>query len=349
MMNGEKKPALAGLSLRELEELLAIYPAFRSAQIRQWIVSGALSFDEMSSLPLPMRKELAEKYELVSGCIISELHDRDGTVKLGIEENDGVVIEAVILKDGKDRKTACISTQAGCPMGCVFCKTGSLGLKRNLTASEISGQFLHLRNKDKEISHIVIMGMGEPLLNMEELRKALDFIMDKEGLCFSKRRITLSTCGIVSGILDLGNSGPDIRLALSLVTAREDLRQRLMPSSRENPLTRVKEALLLYQKNRKRRITLEIVLLGGINTGNADALAVADFAKGLDAIVNLIPWNPVPGLEFEGRPLKPPTNEEISCFTAVLEKAGQKITRRIGKGLCVSGACGQLGYCSEGA
>ena len=339
-----KKQVLAGLPFWELEELLDIYPAFRRAQIRQWIVAGALSFDEMSNLPLPMRKELAEKYELVAGHLISELHDRDGTLKVGIQEEDGAVIEAVILKDGKERKTACISTQVGCPMGCVFCKTGSLGFKRNLSAAEIAGQFLHLRGKDKEISHIVIMGMGEPLLNMEELRKTLCFIMAKDGLGFSKRRITLSTCGIASGILDLANNGPDIRLALSLTSARNGLRQRLMPGSRENPLPRLKEALLLYQKKRKRRITLEMVLLGGINTGNEDATATVDFASGLDVVVNLIPWNPVSGLEFEGRPLKPPTPKEASGFAAALKKANVKITWRIEKGQSISSACGQLGY-----
>jgi 23S rRNA (adenine2503-C2)-methyltransferase len=167
--------------------------------------------------------------------------------------------------------------------------------------------------------------------------------MEKEGLNFSKRRITLSTCGIVKGILELANNGPDIRLALSLTTASEDLRHRLMPLSRENSLPLVKEALLLYQEKRKRRITLEMVLLGGINTGNDDVLAVADFASGLDVVVNLIPWNPVPGLEFEGRPLIPPTVKEISDFAAAMEKAKIKTTRRIKKGSGISGACGQLG------
>jgi len=339
-----KKPVLAGLSIRELKELLSPYPSFRSAQIWQWIVSGAFSFGEMSNLPVPMRRELAEKYELVSGRLVSELHDRDGSIKLGIEEEDGTVIEAVILTDGKDRKTACISTQAGCPMGCVFCKTGSLGFRRNLSAQEISGQFLHLRGREKEISHIVIMGMGEPLLNMGELKKALDFITTKDGLDLSKRRITLSTCGIVNGILDLANNGPDIRLALSLTSARNGLRQRLMPGSHENPLPRLKEALLLHQKKRKRRITLEMVLLGGINTGNEDVTATVDFASGLDVVVNLIPWNPVSGLEFEGRPLKPPAPKEASGFAAALKKAGVKITWRIEKGQSISGACGQLGF-----
>ena len=339
-----RKPVLAGLSFRELKESLDTYPAFRAVQIRQWIVSGALSFSEMGNLPLTMREELTEKYELVSGRIISELRDSDGTLKFGIQEEDGAVIEAVILKDGKDRKTACLSTQVGCSMGCVFCKTGSLGFKRNLSATEISGQFLHLKNKEKEISHIVIMGMGEPLLNLGELKKALDFIMEKDGLGISKRRITLSTCGIVPGILDLANNGPDIRLALSLNTAREDLRQRLMPSTCGNPLSLVKEALLEYQKKRKRRVTFEIVLLSGINTGNDDAIATAEFAAGLDVVINLIVWNPVPGLEFEGRPIKPPTSKETSLFAAALEKEGLKTTRRIEKGLGISGACGQLGY-----
>jgi len=274
--------------------------------------------------------------------------DADGTVKLGISLEDGAVIEAVILRDGEDRKTACISTQAGCPAACVFCKTGALGFRRNLLAAEIAGQFLMLKRREPEISHIVIMGMGEPLLNLDELRKALLFIMESGGLNISKRRITLSTCGIEKGILDLAHNGPDIRLALSLTTARQELRERLMPLSRANPLPRIREALLRYQETRKRRITLEMVLLGGINMGSADADALADFVRagtpeGLDAVINLIPWNPVEGMEFEGRPLRAPIARETADFAAALERRSLKITRRIGKGLGISGACGQLG------
>jgi 23S rRNA (adenine2503-C2)-methyltransferase len=196
---------------------------------------------------------------------------------------------------------------------------------------------------EREISHIVVMGMGEPLLNLCELRKALDFFTDKKGLNISKRRITISTCGIAEGILDLANNGPDIRLALSLATAREELRQRLVPVSSKNPLHLLKEALLEYQKKMKRRITLEMVLLKGLNTGVSDAKAVREFARGLETVVNLIPWNAVEGLEFEGFPLCAPTQREIADYAAALEKEGMKVTMRIKKGRGISGACGQLG------
>ena len=338
-----QKPVLAGLILEELTELLKKYPSFRARQIHKWICCGAGTFDEMSNLPLPLRHELAEKYILFSGTALSQLRDADGTVKLGIALEDGAVIEAVILSDGEGRKTACLSTQAGCAAACIFCKTGTLGFKRNLSAAEIAGQFLFLRKVDPDISHIVIMGMGEPLFNLAELRKALLFFMESGGLNISKRRITLSTCGIEKGILDFAERGPDIRLAISLTTARQELRQHLMPISRENPLPLIRKALLTYQEKRKRRITLEMVLLGGINTGISDAEAAAAFSAGLDVVVNLIPWNPVAGLEFEGKPLRPPSQRETSDFTAALESRGLNVTRRFRKGGGISGACGQLG------
>jgi len=337
------KPVLTGRVSEELAELLKAYPPFRSRQIHKWICGGAETFDEMSNLPASLRKELAEKYSLFHGEVSSQLRDTDGTVKLGITLEDGAVIEAVILSDGEGRKTACLSTQAGCPAACVFCKTGTLGFKRNLSAAEIAGQFLHLKRMEPAVSHIVIMGMGEPLLNLGELRKALFFFMESGGLAVSKRRITLSTCGIEKGILEFAGQGPDIRLALSLTTARQELRDRLMPTSRENPLPKIKKALRAYQEKSARRITLEIVLLGGINTGTADAQAVAGFSAGLDAVINLIPWNPVEGLEFEGRPLRPPTPRETADFTAALESRALNVTRRFRKGSSISGACGQLG------
>ena len=337
------KTELAGLPLAKLTKLLSSYPAYRSVQIYQWLIRGVGAFDEMRNLPIHLRRELDAQYNLISGRVCSELSGKDGSVKLGIELEDGAVIESVILQDKKHRKTACLSTQAGCPLGCVFCKTGKIGFKRNLTALEIAGQFLHLKKRQSEISHIVIMGMGEPLLNLEELRKAHDFFTEKDGLNISKKRITLSTCGIKKGILELAGEGPDIRLAISLTTAREELRRRLMPAGSQTPLPRLKEALLEYQRKRKRRITLEMVLLCGINTGIEDADAAADFASGLEAVFNLIPWNPVDGLEFKGRPLQTPSSKETAAFVSALESRGLKVTLRIEKGRQISGACGQLG------
>jgi 23S rRNA (adenine2503-C2)-methyltransferase len=339
----EKKPSLAGLLPEGISAFLKGLPSYRADQIYQWICGGASSFDQMLNLPLSMRKDLAEQYRLYSGTTSAELDAPDGTVKLQITLEDENKIEAVILTDGGDRRTACLSTQAGCPAGCVFCKTGSLGFKRNLTAREIAEEFLFLRQKAPDISHIVIMGMGEPLLNLDELRKALVFICDEKGLNISKRRITLSTSGIAAGIHDLADKGPNIRLAVSLTTAREDLRELLMPVTRSNPLPALRESLVYYQKQTRNRVTLEAVLLGSVNTTAADADAMAEFAGGLDVIVNLIPWNPVEGLLFDGRPFRPPSAKETVSFAGMLEKRGLKVTRRYEKGREVSGACGQLG------
>ncbi|MDR1108026.1 MAG: 23S rRNA (adenine(2503)-C(2))-methyltransferase RlmN [Spirochaetaceae bacterium] len=348
----ETKKSLAGLLPGELADLLnadlapllkSPLPSFRIKQIFKWMCSGVSSFGALSDIPLALRKILEEKFTLLSGSPRGEFTDSDGTVKLRIALEDGANIEAVMLRDGKDRKTACLSTQAGCQAGCVFCKTGRLGFKRNLTSAEISSQFLRLRGKDPEISHIVVMGMGEPLLNLEELRKAIGFMTFPEGPGISGRRITLSTCGIVPGILDLAEKGPDVRLALSLTSARQELRERLMPVAGTYPLPLVKESLLWYQKKMKRRITLEAVLLGGINTGPEDALAIADFAEGLETVVNLIPWNVVEGVRFAERPVSPPGQREVSDFALALERRGLKVTRRRGKGSGISGACGQLG------
>ena len=343
------KPVLAGKTLAELTETLKAYPAFRAKQVHKWICSPAASFDEMVNLPLTMRSELQDNYLLFPGAVTSQVSDPDGTIKLGLTLNDGAVIEAVILGDGEGRKTACLSTQAGCPMACLFCKTGTLGFSRNLLSSEIVFQFLELRRQEQGISHIVIMGMGEPLLNLDELRKALFVLTEKEGINLSKRRITLSTCGIVNGILDLAENGPDIRLALSLTTAREELRRKLMPVSHDNPLPLVKDALLRYQEKTGNRITLELVLLGGINSSREDAEALAKFARGLKTIVNLIPWNPVNNIEYEGSFLVPPTPREVKSFMSALQKLGLKVTQRTKKGLSISGACGQLGVLPENA
>jgi len=195
----------------------------------------------------------------------------------------------------------------------------------------------------RPISNIVVMGMGEPLLNLEQLRKALAVISDSRGLNFSRRRITISTCGIAEGIADLADNGPAARLALSLTTADEGLRRRLMPFTAARPLSEVKEALRRFQARGGGRITLEATLLGGINTRAQDAKAMAKFAEGLDAAVNLIPWNPVKGLEFEGAPLREPPAAEVEAFSRSLAALGLSATRRFRRGRGVMGACGQLG------
>jgi 23S rRNA (adenine2503-C2)-methyltransferase len=347
--------SLAGKSLHELEKILSPLERFRILQIYKWITQGAINFEQMTDIPNSLRIELKTRFSLYSGSVVS-CHDDSHAKKIAIKLHDGKKIESVLLNDGKNRLTACLSTQAGCPIKCVFCKTGSLGFYRNLESCEIAEQFLFLRNhaaiektenslskEEHIIDNIVIMGMGEPLLNLTELRKAITVFNDPQGMNFSKRRITISTCGITDGLFDIANNGPYVRLALSLATGDEKLRNKLIPASVSNPLEKIKEALILFQNKGGGRVTLEIPLLGGINTREKDALSIKKFAAGLDCIVNIIPWNPVNGLFLEGKPLHEPEKNETFNFKSKLESYGLKVTMRLHKGRTVMGACGQLG------
>ncbi|GBU29085.1 23S rRNA (adenine2503-C2)-methyltransferase [Treponema sp. R8-4-B8] len=332
--------SLSGLTLTEIEELLPNLPRFRSSQIFKWIAKGVNNFEEMTNLPLSLRDELKERFCLYSSAIDNVIEDGE-TKKYVFSLIDGLKIESVLLNDGKNRLTACLSTQVGCPAGCVFCKTGSLGFKRDLDCAEIIEQFLRLRlashakDSGHVIDNIVVMGMGEPLLNLPNLRKAILLLNDKKGINFSSRRITISTCGVCAGLYDLAQNGPYVRLALSLTTADESLRQKLMPITKSNPLDKIKENLLLFQSKSGGRITLEIPLLKQINTRDTDAKSAAAFAKGLDTVVNVIPWNPVAGFEFEGRPLCEPGKRETEDFISLLESYGLKVTMRLHKGRSV--------------
>jgi 23S rRNA (adenine2503-C2)-methyltransferase len=333
----QSKPALSGVPAAELEALLAPLPAYRARQVFAWINRGACSFEAMTNLPLALRSELDDRFCLRKTTVVNTLKDTAGgaaKLQIGVE---GGIVEAVVLQDAAGRRTACLSTQLGCPMGCVFCKTGHMGLVRNLDSAEIAEQFYHIRAAYPDISNIVIMGMGEPLLNLDALRRALAAVCETS----SPRRVTVSTGGLADGITSLADDGPAVRLAVSLTTAREDLRRRLMPSA--DPLAALKQALLYHQKRRGQRVTLEAVLLGGLNTGAGDVAAMTAFARGLDVAVNLIPWNPVAGLLFEGSPLKEPSAAETGRFRARLEACGLKTILRRERGRSIAGACGQLG------
>ncbi|MBQ6028175.1 MAG: 23S rRNA (adenine(2503)-C(2))-methyltransferase RlmN, partial [Treponema sp.] len=264
--------------------------------------------------------------------------DKDGTAKLQIKTNDGLLIETVLLTDIEGRKTACVSCQAGCAMACAFCQTGHLGFARNLTAAEIVEQFLFLEKECGELQNIVFMGMGEPMLNLESIRKAIAVLTNKEGRALGTKRITLSTCGIIKGIYDLADNGPKIRLALSLTTADPDLRAALMPVAKTNPLPEVRKAIDYYAKKSGRRVTIEAALLAGKNTGPESARRMIEFARGIDVNINLIPWNPIEALPFEE-----PSRDECDAFVRSLEAAGLNVTLRRRRGAGIKGACGQLG------
>lgn len=333
-----KKIALAGLLPEEITEKLALGQNFRGLQIFKWIGSGTDSFDAMTNLSKEIRESLPEKALLRSSKVSRVLKDPDGTIKLQITLFDGNAVETVLLTDREGRKTACVSCQAGCAMKCAFCMTGTLGLSRNLEPNEIVEQFLFLEKECGRLDNIVFMGMGEPMQNLSGIRKAIKILTDERGRNLSGRRITLSTSGIVSGIYDLADNGPNIRLAVSLTTADEELRRILMPVANGNPLSELRKAIAYYAEKTGKRVTLEAALLKNKNTGRESAERMIDFARGINVNINLIPWNPVPGLDFEE-----PEHFEVQNFVRMLENANLNVTLRTKRGRKIGGACGQLG------
>lgn len=322
----------------EICEKLGLKQSFRGKQIFQWIGKGAESFDEMSNLSVQLREELKEKAVLRSTSVSKVLKDPDGTIKLQISLSDGLAVETVLLTDRENRKTACVSCQVGCAMKCAFCQTGALGLARNLCAGEIVEQFLHLEKHAGTLDNIVFMGMGEPMMNLPNVRKAIEILTNKDGRGLSGRRITLSTSGVIKGIYDLADNGPAIRLAVSLTTADADLRERIMPISKANPLPGLRKAIEYFTQKTGKRVTLEAALLHDTNTSIESATNMINFARNLDVHLNLIPWNPV-----EGLPFSEPSGKECKNFVYHLEKAGLNVTLRTRRGREIGGACGQLG------
>jgi len=334
-----EKTVLTGLLPQEIVEKLKLSQSFRGKQIFKWISTGATSFDQMTNLSLDLRNELSNKAVLRTSKVENKLTDPDGTIKLVIKLSDGNCVETVLLTDKEGRKTACVSCQAGCAMKCAFCMTGTLGLSRNLTAAEIVEEFLYLEEAAGKLDNIVFMGMGEPMQNLSAIRKTIEILCHKDGRALSSKRITVSTCGIVKGIYDLADNGPALRLAVSLTTADESLRQQLMPvSTGDNSLEALRTAIDYYAKKTGKRVTLEAALLHDKNTSLQSAQNMIDFARGLDVNINLIPWNPV-----EKLPFTEPTQTEIRNFTETLEKAGLNVTLRTRRGRKIGGACGQLG------
>ncbi|MEE0885888.1 MAG: 23S rRNA (adenine(2503)-C(2))-methyltransferase RlmN [Treponema sp.] len=333
-----EKIALAGLLPEEITEKLGLNQKFRGLQIFKWIGSGTDSFENMTNISKEIRASLSEKALLRSSKVSKVLKDPDGTIKLQITLFDGNAVETVLLTDKEGRKTACVSCQAGCAMKCAFCMTGTLGLSRNLEPNEIVEQFLFLEKECGRLDNIVFMGMGEPMQNLSGIRKAIKILTDERGRNLSGRRITLSTSGVISGIYDLADNGPNIRLAVSLTTADEELREELMPVARGNPLSELRKAIAYYAEKTGKRVTLEAALLKNKNTSRESADRMIEFAKGINVNINLIPWNPVPGLAFEE-----PEQAEVKNFVRMLENENLNVTLRTKRGRKIGGACGQLG------
>ncbi|MFP6703510.1 MAG: 23S rRNA (adenine(2503)-C(2))-methyltransferase RlmN [Planctomycetaceae bacterium] len=334
--------SLCGLSKDRIAEWLARHdhPAYRAEQLGQWIYRRrAESIDEMIDLPGPLRKQLAADFDLFSGTILRHQVARDRTEKLLVELADGKQVECVLMRESS-RWTVCVSTQVGCAMGCVFCASGLLGLDRNLTASEILEQVLRLTRRlepDERLTNIVVMGIGEPLANLEPLLEALEFVHADDGLGLSPRRITISTVGLPNGIRQLAEIGRPYNLAVSLHAPNDELRNRLVPVNNQIGIAAILEAADEYFQLTGRRVTYEYVLLAETNDQPRHARQLAALLGNRNAHVNLIPMNSVDVL-----PWNSPAAPQTERFATILDEAGIATTVRKRKGADIDAACGQL-------
>ena len=337
------KRSLLELDKPELSaELKALgLPAFRAEQIRQWVFARkTASFAAMTNLSLDLRKLLAEKYEIFCGKIITHKKSTDRTEKLLIEWPDGHRVECVLLRDDRNHRTACISSQVGCAMGCLFCASGLDGFVRNLTRGEILEQILRLNQllpHTERLTHLVVMGTGEPLLNLSALLPALDEVTANDSLDLSKRRVTISTVGIPQGIEQLADAAVSYRLAVSLHAPNDALRNTLVPQNRHSGIAKIMAASDRFFSTTGRRVTFEYVLIDQVNDHPEHARELAQLLKKRTAIVNLIPFNPV-----EDLPYRTPAADTIRKFVELLEQGGVDVKIRYKKGDPIDAACGQL-------
>ena len=344
---------LAGLSRAELDaEVQALgEPAFRARQLWHWIYHrGATDFAEMTSLSKGFRARLAERFVVGRPEIASAQISEDGTRKWLLRFAGGHEVETVFIPQ-EERGTLCISSQVGCTLTCRFCHTGTQRLVRNLSPAEIVGQIMLARDEvgewpasseDRQITNIVLMGMGEPLYNFENVAQAMKVAMDPEGLAFSKRKITLSTAGVVPMMARCG-AELGVNLAVSLHAVRDELRDAIVPLNKKYPIAELLDACRAYPgTHNARRITFEYVMLGGVNDSLEDARGLVALLKDIPAKVNLIPFNAWPGAPYEcSRP------EDIAAFADLLNAAGLSAPVRAPRGRDILAACGQLKSASQ--
>ena len=336
------KPNIKDLSFGELIAFLAErkQPAYRARQIWQWLFQKrAAAFAEMTNLSRGLRDGLAESFSISRLAGLQRAQSRDGTVKFLFGLNDGASIESVLIPESR-RLTLCLSTQAGCGFGCAFCATAVLGLKRNLTASEIADQIIEANRtlpENERITHVVLMGMGEPLANYANTLRAVEIMTDGDwGMGISPRRVTLSTVGLVPQIkkfMELTR----VNLAVSLHAPNEELRGALLPVNRKYPLKELLDCCRALPIARRKRITFEYVLLRGVNDSEQDARQLAKILQGIPSKVNLIPFNPHPGSKFQR-----PSSEAIQRFQNILQDQGVQTNVRRPRGDDIQAACGQL-------
>jgi 23S rRNA (adenine2503-C2)-methyltransferase len=328
------------MDLQLLDQTLADHgePRFRARQVWAWTARGAAGYEQMTNIPAALREALARELPFSSLELREEARASDGTVKALFDTVDGRPLEAVLMRFRDGRRSICVSSQSGCPLTCSFCATGKMRFARNLTASEILDQALHFR-RTEAIDHCVFMGMGEPMLNLDNVLAACERLPE---LGVTHRRTTISTVGWIPGIERLTECEMPLRLALSLHAADEDLRSELMPVNERYPLAEVIEACRAFYARKRRRVFVEYVMLAGVNDRYEQALQLARaLASGRDAEhsifkVNLIPYNPTDSA-YDGS-----SRESIAAFRAALEANGIPATVRLTRGRDIAAACGQL-------
>ena len=338
-MNNAKKD-IRDLPLQELEKAMVEMnePPYRAGQIFFWLYQkGVHDFKEMSNIPGSLIDKLDQNYSMIQPDPCEHQQSTDGTEKFLLKLRDAQFVETVLIYAAR-RKTVCISTQVGCKLACSFCASGMNGFIRNLTPSEILNQILYLQHTLKHhITNYVFMGMGEPLDNYENVAKAVTIMNDAKGMNVGARRITVSTSGVIPGIKKLKELELQVNLAVSLHAVSDTLRNTLMPINKRYPLEELIKACEEFKGKTGRRMTLEYVLLKGINDSLKDAEGLAAIAKRLKVKVNLIPYSEVPDLDF-----RRPEREGINAFMKRLAQKGTKATLRESKGKDIQAACGQL-------
>jgi len=339
---------IKSMSLEELEAALRDLgqPSYRARQVLDWLyVKRAKSFAEMTNLPAALRTELDARFAFDILEPVRKLGSDDTTRKFLFELADGSLIESVLIPaspalygEGSDRRTACISSQVGCAYGCKFCASGLDGFSRNLHAGEIVDQFLRVEELGGErVNNVVFMGMGEPLANYDHFIRAVGILNAPWGVGLGARHMTVSTSGIAPAIRKLAEQPLQIRLAVSLHGATDEVRDRIMPVNRKHPLAQLLDACVYYCERKTQRITFEFILIDGVNDSLDQAAALARIARKLDAKINCIPYNEVAGLDW-----KRPSLRRQDAFVAILERAGVDATVRREKGHDIAAACGQL-------
>lgn len=313
-------------------------PRFRAKQLMQWLYQkGVDSYDDMSNLPAALKERLENEAPLHRAEVVDKRVSTDGTRKYIVRFSDGAAAEMVAIPS-QDRLTVCFSTQVGCAMGCIFCATGKEGFTRNLLPGEMVDQVL-IAQKDMgmRVTNLVGMGQGEPFLNYDNVMAAMRLVNSPDGLNIGARKITLSTCGILSGIRKFAHEPEQFTMAISLHSAVQKTRDVLMPSMVHQSLTDLKQDIRAYQEESGRRVTYEYVMIDGLNDDDEHLGALIDFCRGTMCHVNLIPIN-----EIEGSVLQPSSEKTVSRFVSELEKRGIEATFRNSRGSDIAGACGQL-------